>query len=136
MKQTITEDEVAIHEKLKQMHDGWKARDAELFAKPFATDADYVVVNGMRLQGRKAIEEGHRALFARIPKEDPKESESVPNEVTIRFLRPDVALVHTVGFGTVHNIATLVLTKEGHGWEIASLQRTAIQAPPERQPNR
>jgi uncharacterized protein (TIGR02246 family) len=110
-----TEDP-AILEKVKQWQDGWKARDAELFAKPFATDADYVIVNGRHLKGRKAIEEGHRGLFGRIPKEDPKESESVRDEVTIRYLRPDVALVHTVGFGTVHNIATLVLIKGAQGW--------------------
>ena len=120
------EDEAAILETLKQMNDGWKSRDGEMFAKPFANDADYVVVNGMHLQGRKAIEEGHRALFARIPEADPKESESVRNEVTFRFLRPDVAIVHTVGFGTVHSIATLVLTKGAQGWQIAALQRTAI----------
>ncbi len=130
------QDETAIREKLKQMNHGWKTRDAELFANPFATDADYVVVNGMRLKGRKAIEEGHRNLFRIIPKEDPTESESVREEVTIRFLCPDVALVHTVGFGTVHNIATLVLTKGAQGWEIAALQRTAIQAQPAGRPNR
>jgi uncharacterized protein (TIGR02246 family) len=130
------EDETAIREKLKQMNDGWKARDAGLFAKPFATDADYVVVNGTRLRGRKAIEEGHRHFFRMIPKEDPTEAESVRQEMTIRLLRPDVALVHTVGFGTVHNIATLVLTRGAQGWEIAALQRTEIQAQPAGRPNR
>lgn len=128
-------DETAIREKLKQLNDGWKARDAELFARPFAADADYVVINGMRLRGRRAIEEGHRNFFRVIPKEDPKEAESVREEVTIRFLRPDVALAHTVGFGTAHNIATLVLTKGAQGWEIAALQRTQIQARPAGPPN-
>ena len=132
---TQTDDQANILEKLRQMKDGWKTRDAKLFARPFAIDADYVVVNGMHLKGRQAIEEGHQVLFTRIPKEDPRESESVRDEVTIRYLRPDVALVHTIGFGTVHNIATLILTKDAQEWEIAALQRTAIQASPERQSN-
>ena len=87
------------------MKDGWKTRVAKLFARPFAIDAD------------------------------PRESESVRDEFTIRYLRPDVALVHTIGFGTLHNIATLILTKSVQEREIAALQRTAIQASPERQSN-
>jgi len=124
-------EDAAIQEKLRQMHDGWRARDAELFASPFAVDADYVVVNGMRLSGRQAIEQGHRRLFARIAERDSETAEAFRDEVTIRYLRPDVALVHKVGYGTVPNIATLVLTKNAQGWEIAALQRTAIEEPSE-----
>src|SRR6185503_15336088 len=41
-----TADETAIRESVKQMETGWNTKSGALFAKPFAEDADYVVING------------------------------------------------------------------------------------------
>ncbi len=127
------QDETAIREKLKQMNDGWKTRDAELFAKPFATDADYVVVNGMHAKGREEIEKGHTAIFTTFY----KDSHNVATVKSVRYLRPDVAVAHVewnlefkVNGETKkgHAVNTMVVTKDGGKWSIAAFQNTAIEA--------
>ena len=34
----------------------------------FAEDADYVIINGMRIKGREAIDSGHQQIFDTIYK--------------------------------------------------------------------
>jgi uncharacterized protein (TIGR02246 family) len=126
-------DEAAVRQVVQQVQDGWNAHDGKAFAAPFAADADYVVVNGMSLKGREAIEQGHTAIFASIY----KESHNVGTVKSVRFLRPDVAVVHVewnlefrAGGETRkgHAMNTMVMTKEGGKWSIAAFQNTPIQA--------
>ncbi|MDQ3667988.1 MAG: SgcJ/EcaC family oxidoreductase [Acidobacteriota bacterium] len=126
-------DEAAIRQVVKQVEDGWNAHDAKAFAAPFAADADYVVVNGMRATGREAIEKGHTAIFRTIY----KDSLNVATVKSIRFLRPDVGVVHVewnLAFSVAgetrkgHAMNTMVMTKEGGKWSIAAFQNTPIQA--------
>lgn len=83
-------DESALRQIVKQVEAGWNAHDGKAFAAPFATDADYVVVNGMSIKGREAIEQGHTGIFTTIY----KDSHNVATIKGVRFLRPDVAVVH------------------------------------------
>ena len=122
-------DEAAMRESVKQMETGWNTKSGALFAKPFAEDADYVVVNGMHIKGHAAIESGHQRIFDTIYK-DTNISLTVKQ---IRFLRPDVAVVHVTGHrdATANElkqdvILTLVMTKEQHGWSIVAFQNTAV----------
>ena len=48
-------DEAAIRENVKHLETGWNTKSGALFAKPFAEDADYVVINGMYIKGRSVI---------------------------------------------------------------------------------
>ena len=125
-------DEASIRQIVQQVQDGWNAHDGKAFAAPFATDADYVVVNGMTIKGREAIEKGHTAIFTTIY----KESHNVGTVKGIRFLRPDVALAHvewnlefTAGGETRkgHAMNTMVMTKEDGKWSIAAFHNTPIQ---------
>lgn len=131
--QNKTADEAAIRQVVKQVEDGWNAHDGKAFAAPFASDADYVVVNGMRVTGREAIEKGHTAIFTTIY----KDSRNAATVKSIRFLRPDVAVVHVewnlefrAGGETRkgHAMNTMVMTKDGGKWSIAAFQNTPIQA--------
>ena len=124
-------DEAAVRENVRQMEIGWNAKSGAAFAKPFAADADYVVVNGMHLRGREAIEKSHQQIFDTFYKNSTL-SGSVKQ---IRFLRPDVAVVHVQSVNQVrqgaetseiHNIVTLVMTKEKGDWKIAAFQNTRI----------
>lgn len=127
-------DEAAIRLIIQQVQNGWNAHDAKAFAAPFAADADYVVVNGMHLKGRAEIESGHAQIFATVY----KESRNQATIKSIRFLRPDVALVHlewnlefTID-GTPqkgHAMNTVVMTKEGEKWGIAAFHNTPIRPP-------
>jgi uncharacterized protein (TIGR02246 family) len=125
-------DEAAIRQVVQQVQDGWNAHDGKAFAAPFATDADYVVVNGMKVKGREAIEQGHTGIFSSIY----KDSHNVGTVKSVRFLRPDVAVVHTewnleyrAGGESkkAQAMSTMVMTKEGGSWSIAAFQNTPIQ---------
>ena len=122
-------DEAAIRENVKQIESGWNTKSGALLAKPFAEDADYVVINGMYVKGRAIIETAHQQIFDTIYK-DTKVSLTIKQ---IRFLRLDVAVVHVDGHreGPTKDLeqdarVTLVMTKEKTGWIIAAFQNTAI----------
>ena len=127
------EDEAAIRENVRQMESGWNAKSGAQFARPFAEDADYVVVNGMYIKGRETIAKGHQGIFDTIYKESTL-SLSVKQ---VRMLRPDVAVVHVTGTNTYQRdaqahvtevILTLVMTKKSGVWEIAAFQNTEVKA--------
>lgn len=129
-----SKDEAAIRANVEQMVKGWNTKSGEEFAKPFAENSDYVVVNGLHIKGRADNAKGHQQIFDTIYKNS---SVSVVVE-QIRFLRPDVALAHvhsTLKFtqGDVtqtHNSRiTLVMVKNDGKWEIAAFKNTAIRPP-------
>ena len=131
--QSSKADEDAIRQVVQQVQDGWNAHDGKAFAAPFAVDADYVVINGMMLKGREAIEKGHTGIFASIY----KDSRNIATIEGIRFLRPDVGVAHVewnLEFreGTETKKAqamnTMVMTKEDGKWSIAVFQNTQIMA--------
>lgn len=130
--QNSSKDEEAVRQIVRQLQDGWNAHDGRAFAAPFTADADYVVVNGLRLTGREAIERGHTAIFTTIY----KESNNVATVKSIRFLRPDIALVHVEwnleyrqGGETkkARAMNSLVIMKEGGKWSITAFHNTPIQ---------
>jgi uncharacterized protein (TIGR02246 family) len=122
-------DEAAMRECVKQLETGWNTKSGALFAKPFAEDADYVVINGNYIKGRAAIESGHQRIFDTIY----KDTNITLTVKQIRFLRADVAVVHVEGrrSGPVKELMqeamlTLMMTKEKQGWVIAAFQNTAV----------
>ena len=125
-------DEAAMRENVRQMEAGWNAKSGEQFARPFAADADYVVINGTHIKGREAIARGHQQIFDTFFKESAL-SLSVKQ---VRMLRPDVAVVHVTGTNkfprgaetrAVEVLITLVMTKESGAWKIAAFQNTEVK---------
>lgn len=127
-------DDAAIRRVVKQVEDGWNAHSGKAFAAPFAVDADYVVVNGMYIKGRPAIEQGHTGIFTTIY----KDSRNAATVKSVRFLRPGVAVAH-VAWNLEFNaggqpqkaqaMSTMVMTKKAGKWSIAAFQNTPIQPP-------
>jgi len=126
------EDEAAIRANVEQMAKGWNMKSGAEFSKPFAEDSDYVVINGMHIKGRAANAEAHQQIFDTIY----KDSSLVAAVKQIRFLRPDVAVVHGVSNLTFKfngeekkgsGFVTLVMTKDNGKWSIAAFQNTSIQ---------
>ncbi len=122
-------DEAALRASVKQLETGWNTKSGAVFAKPFAEDADYVVINGSYLKGRAAIESGHQRIFDTIY----KDTNITLTVKQIRFLRPDVAVAHVEGHRTGPTkelmqdaMLTLIMTKEKQGWVIAAFQNTAV----------
>lgn len=132
---TGLQDEDAIRQSVQQMQEGWNTKSGALFAKPFAEDADYVVINGRYIKGQKVIAEAHQRIFDTIYKNT---SISLKVERS-RLLRPDVALVHVLGRAETPQadgasksdvILTLVMTKNSGVWQIAAFQNTKVEARP------
>jgi uncharacterized protein (TIGR02246 family) len=127
-------DEGAIRQNVQYLESGWNDKSGKLFAKPFAEDADYVVINGMYLKGREVIESSHQRIFDTIY----KDTKLTLNVKQIRFLRPEIALVHVSGqrvssTDPAHNEAammTIVMTKEKGSWSISAFQNTRVASAP------
>jgi uncharacterized protein (TIGR02246 family) len=86
----------------------------------------------MHIKGRADNAQGHQQIFNTIY----KDSSLTATVKQIRFLRPDVAVVHVESnmiFKTgseqkkSHALWSLVMTKEKDKWEIAAFQNTSIQ---------
>ncbi len=134
------DDERAVREAVRQMEAGWNTKSGAAFAKPFAEDADYVVVNGMQIKGRDAIDKGHQRIFDTIY----KDSSLALTLKQVRFLRPDVAVAHVAARLKVRHgeqtqegdaIITTVLTKDKGEWRIAAFQNTGVSVAPGRPAN-
>ncbi len=130
--QSSSTDEAALRQIVQQVQDGWNAHDGKAFAAPFATDADYVIVNGMKIKGREEIEKGHTQIFTTIY----KDSHNVGTVKSVRFLRPDVAVVHVewnLEFSMggekrkAQAINTMIMTKDSGKWSIAAFHNTPVQ---------
>ena len=122
-------DEAAIRENVNQMVSGWNTKSGAVFATPFAEDADYVIINGSCIKGREVIAKSHQGIFDSIF----KDTTLTLNVKQIRFVRPEVAVVHVSGHrdGPTKDLVqdamiTLVMTKEKQGWKIAAFQNTAV----------
>ncbi|MEW9532124.1 SgcJ/EcaC family oxidoreductase [Microbispora sp. NPDC049125] len=128
-----------IHHLLAALTDAWNAGDAAAYADLFTEDADYVTFFGHHSEGRRAIEEGHRALF-----EGPLRGSRLASPASgeggakIRPLGPGVALVVVTGGSALaggapdpsrDSIMTLTAVSDGGRWRFASFHNTRISAP-------
>jgi uncharacterized protein (TIGR02246 family) len=83
-------DEAAIRELINQQVKGWAAGNPEVYAAVFTSDADYVTFLGSHYTGREAIAASYVPLFRKLLK-----GSRLQIDVTrVRFLTPDVALIH------------------------------------------
>jgi uncharacterized protein (TIGR02246 family) len=126
-------DEAAIRALLQKCIEGWNKGSSEAFAAQFAEDSDFVSANGMHLKGRKQNASHHQRIFDTIF----KGTRLWAQVKSVRFLRPDVALMHT--HGTIlkpgesdaspepESIQTLTVSKHGNEWLIDAFHNTPIQ---------
>lgn len=113
--------------------DGWNKGSGKVFAAPFADDADLVGFDGTHLKGSEEISSFHQELFESYV----KGSRLVGKVRSVRFLTPEIAIMHVVG-GTVmggqsdiepdrNSIQTIVAKKSGNIWSIVAFQNTRTQ---------
>jgi uncharacterized protein (TIGR02246 family) len=124
--------DAAVRDLVLRLEAGWNSGDAEAFAGPFTDDADYVAINGAHLKGREAIARGHRGIFETIY----KGSRNQATIAAVRFLRPDVAVVHARwrleylqggGVAAVEAYTSMVAVVDTDGeWRIAAFQNTRL----------
>lgn len=124
-------DLVAIKAVVSEMEAGWNRKNGDEFARSFAEDCDYVVINGMHIKGRRAVAEGHQRIFDTIYK-----NSSLKTTVEgIRFLSPEIAIVHVRADLTVFEKdssattgarLTLVMRRQDAKWWTTAFQNTRI----------
>ena len=126
-------DEAAVRALYQQLMDGWNQGSGAAFTAVFTEDGDLVAFDGTHFKGRQEIAPFHQELFDKWL----KGSRLVGRVEDMRFLSPDVALMHAVG-GTImrgksepvperDSIQTLVATREdGDQWRLAAFQNTRL----------
>jgi uncharacterized protein (TIGR02246 family) len=126
-------DATAIAALVKSLEGAWNAGDGAAFAAPFADDAEFVNIRAEHHRGRAAIAAGHAAILRTIY----AGSTNHYTVETARLIRADVALVHVLAVldapagplaGRNHALFSMVLLREGPGWQIASFHNT-LQPP-------
>ena len=129
-RQARAEDEAAIRKIVTRLEEGWNAGSGKEFAASFDEDADYVVVNGARVKGRKEISEGHQRIFDTFY----KDSRLTPSIQTVRFLSDTIALAHIewrlkrADSRETRSMNSLVLTKKNGQWGITAFHNTPIES--------
>ena len=130
---TSSADEAAVRALYEELMHGWNRGSGEDFAAVFAEDGDLVAFDGTHFEGREQIAPFHQELFDRWL----KDSRLVGKVKDVRFLSPDVALMHAVG-GTVmrgkdepsperDSIQTLVAIRQDGEWRLAAFQNTRLR---------
>jgi uncharacterized protein (TIGR02246 family) len=125
-------DEAAVRQLPAAFAAAWAKHDGHELAKLMSEDVDFVNVGGDWLHGRADFELYHaRLLSGRF-----KESTITPLEISVRFLRPDLAAIHwswriqgdrnedltprPPRFG----LFTMIVEKRGGVWLIVEAQNT------------
>jgi len=118
-------DRSAIEAVVSGLERAWAAGDSQAWVSYFAEDADFTGWFGLYLGGRDAIAAVHRQIFESFYK-----STELRLEVRgLRFLRPDVAVVHfdgrVVGRGErsteyLQFVPVAVMTEADGRWRVAA----------------
>jgi uncharacterized protein (TIGR02246 family) len=126
-------EEAAVRALYQELMDGWNQGSGDAFAAVFMEDGDLIGFDGTHFKGRQEIAPFHQQLFDKWL----KGSRLVGEVKDVRFLSPDVALMHTVGETVMRgksepsperdSIQTLVATRqEGNKWRLAAFQNTRL----------
>ncbi len=131
---TIFQDEIAIRQLFENLIKSWNKGDGEAYASQFTEDSDYIAFDGTHFKGRRANADNHQKLFDTFLKGSTLEQQRITD---LRFLVPDVALLHMVGTVNLKwqkrvaagrfSIQTLVAVRQNGEWKFAAFQNTRIQ---------
>src|SRR6185436_882985 len=87
---TSSDDEEAIKKVIAATTEAFNKHDAKAFARFYTPDAELVTVRGERMKGAAEIEKGLAAIFATRAKAVRLKT----LDMSVRFIRPDVAVAH------------------------------------------
>ena len=134
---TTHEDEEAIEKVIAGTTEAFNKHDAKAFARFYTPDAELVTVRGERMKGVVEIEKGLAAIFA--TRATAATLKTV--DVSIRFIKPDVAVAHVTNemSGVVNTegekipshreLSIRVLVKDKGTWRVTAFHNTIISTP-------
>jgi uncharacterized protein (TIGR02246 family) len=130
-------DEAQIRTIATSWESAWNAHDMKALFALVTPDADFVNVGAKHWKGREQIQAEHTLRLSQF-----QESTWTTKNVTIQFLKPDIALVH-VGWGIVgdkdpngnareprEGLFTWIVTKHDGRWQIRAAQNTNVSNVP------
>jgi len=128
------EDLAAIRALTLRLAEAWNRNDADAYAALFAEDSDYVTFDGSHLKGRTVNAASHRALFETVLKGSRAAYEP---DIAVRFLTPDVAVMHAYGsillpwqrtvVPSRRSLQTYVVKRDQGGWRIHAFHNTRVR---------
>jgi uncharacterized protein (TIGR02246 family) len=126
-------DEAAVRDLYQRLMDGWNQGSGTAFAAVFTEDGDLVAFDGTHFKGRQEIAPFHQHLFDTWM----KGTRLVGHITDVRFLSPNVAVLHAVGSTIMRgktapsperdSIQTLVATRHDGAWRLAAFQNTRLR---------
>jgi len=128
-------DEDAIRKVIVEMTDGFNSHDGAAASRMYLPSAPLVTVRGEVMLGQAEIAKGLSSIFATRAKAATHKTLNV----SISFLRPDVALAHVTNelSGLVapdgqalpshQELSLRVFTKTDGGWKVAAFHNTMIR---------
>jgi uncharacterized protein (TIGR02246 family) len=130
---TDSADEAAVRALYQELMDGWNRGSGEDFGAVFTEHGDLVAFDGTHFKGRGEIAPFHQELFDKWL----KGSRLVGKVKDVRFLSPDVAVMHAVGSTVMRgksepsperdSIQTLVAVRQDGEWRLAAFQNTRVR---------
>jgi len=131
--QKMSKDETAVRALVQKCIEGWNKGSGEAFAAQFAEDSDFIGGFGGYTKGRRQNASSHQQIFDTFF----KGIRLWVQIKSVRFLKPDVALIHTVGKHLKPGESdaspepefrqTWTVSKHGKEWLIDAFQNTPIQ---------
>ncbi len=128
-------EEDAIRKVIVEMTEGFNSHDGRAASSMYSPDARLVTVRGEVMDGRAEIEKGLSSIFASRAKSAMHRT----LDVSIRFLRPDIALAHVTNelSGLVapdgqslpahQELSLRVFTKSDGKWQVAAFHNTMLR---------
>jgi uncharacterized protein (TIGR02246 family) len=126
-------DETAVRDLYQELMDAWNKGSGDAFAAVFTQDGDLVAFDGTHFKGREEIAPFHQELFDKWL----KGTRLVGRVEDVRFLSPEVALMHAVGSTVMRgksepsperdSIQTLVAVRQDGEWRLAAFQNTRVR---------
>lgn len=132
-------DEALIQNILQEETTAWNAGDATLYSSHFADDGTFTNILGQFFVGHQVFMERHEQIFKTVFKGTKLES----NIVSLRFIKPDVAIVETIAWvsgvtapppgakldakGRLAVRLLQVMMKQGADWKIVAYHNIDIK---------
>jgi uncharacterized protein (TIGR02246 family) len=128
-------DEDVIRNVVVMMTEDFNRHDAKAATQMYAPDARFVTVRGDLMDGQPAIEKGMASIFGTRA----KNASLRTLDVAVRFVRPDIALVHVTNelSGLVapdgqtlpphRELSLRVFAKQSGVWSVAAFQNTMVR---------
>jgi uncharacterized protein (TIGR02246 family) len=133
-------DETAVRNIIQEEIAAWNSGDAAAFARHFTADGTFTNIRGQFFTGREAFMEKHDFIFKGIYRGTTMKQDVV----SLKFVRPDVAVVETltavIGIqnlspgmtadakGRLRSRLLQVMVKDGGKWKITTFHNTDVRA--------